>query len=56
MINAALVSAQNRKRYYWTNIPGILQPTDRGILLKHILEEEVDEKYNVNISEKYGFK
>lgn len=56
-INSALVSAQNRKRIYWTNIghePGglfgdlvcnIEQPKDRGILLKDILEKEVDEKY-----------
>lgn len=56
-INSALVSAQNRKRIYWTNIgmiPGglfgdlvsiIEQPKDKGILLKDILENEVDEKY-----------
>jgi|SRR5579863_1500087 len=37
MINSALVSAQNRKRLYWTNIPFQGQPTDRGILLKDIL-------------------
>ena len=40
-INAALVSAQNRKRLYWTNIPGIEQPEDRGILLKDIIESGV---------------
>jgi len=56
-INSALVSAQNRKRIYWTNIrvknvglfkelhSDIPQPTDRGILLKDVLEKEVDEKY-----------
>jgi DNA-cytosine methyltransferase len=56
-INSALVSAQNRKRIYWTNIgmiPGglfgdlesiIQQPKDKGILLKDILESAVDEKY-----------
>ncbi|MCB9047659.1 MAG: DNA cytosine methyltransferase [Chitinophagales bacterium] len=38
MIDAALVSAQSRKRLYWTNIPGVTQPADRGILLKDILE------------------
>ena len=38
LINSALVSAQNRKRLYWTNIKGVTQPTDRGILLKDILE------------------
>lgn len=56
-INSALVSAQNRKRIYFTNIrvkevglfgelhSDIPQPEDEGILLKDILEEEVDEKY-----------
>ena len=38
MINSALVSAQNRVRYYWTNIPGIEQPEQRGIVLRDILE------------------
>lgn len=37
-INSALVSAQNRQRLYWTNIPGVGQPEDRGILLRDILE------------------
>lgn len=45
LINSALVSAQNRKRLYWTNIPNIKQPEDKNILLKDILENEVDEKY-----------
>lgn len=56
-INSSLVSAQNRRRLYWTNIgmqPAglfgdmesiIKQPKDKGILLKDILEEEVDDKY-----------
>ena len=56
-INSALVSAQNRKRIYWTNIgmksSGLFgdlesiinQPKDKGILLKDILESNVDEKY-----------
>lgn len=38
-INSALVSAQNRVRYYWTNIPGIEQPEDREIYLKDVLED-----------------
>jgi site-specific DNA-cytosine methylase len=37
-INSALVSAQNRRRLYWTNIPNITQPDDKGILLKDIIE------------------
>lgn len=38
MINSALVSAQQRKRCYWTNIPYITQPEDKGIVLKHIID------------------
>lgn len=57
MINSSLLSAQNRKRLYWTNIgtntanlfgieqPGIMQPKDKGILLNNILEDEVEDKY-----------
>lgn len=44
-INSSLVSAQSRRRLYRTNIPSITQPTDKGILLKDILEDNVDEKY-----------
>ncbi len=46
LINASLVSAQCRKRLFWTNIPNIGQPEDRGILLKDILQPdaEVDER------------
>jgi DNA-cytosine methyltransferase len=39
-INSALVSAQSRQRYYWTNIPNIKEPEDRGIVLKDILEND----------------
>ena len=34
MINSNLVCAAERKRYYWTNIPNITQPKDKGIMLK----------------------
>lgn len=44
LINSALVSAQNRKRLYWTNIQWVEQPEDKGVLLKDILEKSVDEK------------
>lgn len=37
-INSALLSAQNRQRFYVTNFGEIKQPEDRGILLKDILE------------------
>lgn len=59
-INSNLVSAQNRNRWYWTNIrtkqvglfgelhSDIPQPADKGILLRDVLEEVVDEKYYVS--------
>lgn len=48
MINSNRVSAQNRKRLYWTNIAEIPQPKDEGILIRDILEDNVDEKYYVS--------
>jgi DNA (cytosine-5)-methyltransferase 3A len=60
LIDSALVSAQTRRRYYWTNIRtkkqglfsemhvDIPQPADRGIILRDILESDVDEKYYVS--------
>lgn len=59
-INSNLVSAQNRNRWYWTNIrtkqvgvfgeiySDIPQPKDKGIFLRDILESKVDEKYYVS--------
>ena len=41
-INSSLLSAQSRQRYYWTNIPSIKQPVDRGIVLRDILEDNFD--------------
>lgn len=38
-INSKLVSAQLRNRFYWTNIPNVTQPKDKGILLKDILDD-----------------
>lgn len=61
-INSNLVSAQNRDRWYWTNVKtkqvglfgevysDIPQPKDRGILLRDILEKDVDEKYYISQS------
>ena len=45
LINSALVSAQNRNRYYWTNFE-VAQPEDRGILLKDIVEGDHIDLYN----------
>jgi len=48
MIDAQLVSAQKRKRYYWTNIPGVTQPSDKGIKLNDILMDGYSEKEKAN--------
>lgn len=47
MINSSLVSASERKRLYWTNIPNVTLPEDKGIMLKDIVipAEEVPQKY-----------
>jgi DNA-cytosine methyltransferase len=49
-INSDLLTAQNRKRLYWTNIPNITQPEDKGILLKDILidDSKIDDKYKLS--------
>ena len=39
LINSKLLSAQNRARLYWTNIPEVKQPKDKGILLNDILKD-----------------
>jgi len=64
MINAALVSAQNRKRLFWVGkLVGdnyeqveIPLPEDSGIYLKDILEREVEEKYNVTAKKSLNIK
>lgn len=38
LINSALLSAQNRNRYYWTNF-AVSQPEDKGVLLADIIED-----------------
>lgn len=49
MFDASLVSAQRRKRYFWTNIPFTL-PSDKGIVVNDILQDVVDEKYYTKMS------
>ena len=44
-INSNLVSAQNRERLYWTNIPNVIQPEDRGVFIEDILDTDFDDKY-----------
>ena len=48
-INSNLVSAQNRKRLYWTNIQNIRKPKDKGILIKDIV---YDDNYEVFTDER----
>lgn len=45
-INSALVSAQNRQRFYCHNIPNVSQPNDRGTLLRDVLESGEDLSQN----------
>lgn len=46
-INSNLVSAQNRKRIYWTNIPGVSRPDDSGVMLEDIVHEYRDKNTNL---------
>ena len=42
LINSALVSAQNRQRLYWTNIPNVTQPEDKKIFWGDVRERGVN--------------
>ena len=56
-INSSLVSAQQRRRLYWTNIPGVCQPEDRKIYLKDIIEDGLpitDKAYCLKIGGNQG--
>lgn len=44
-INSNLVSAQNRERLYWTNIPVVGLPEDKQIYIEDILDTNFDSKY-----------
>jgi len=55
LINSSLVSAQNRERLYWTNIPNIDKPQDKGLLFKDVIEygaeyEYIDDAKVINLS------
>ena len=49
-INSALVSYQNRPRFYWTNIPGVEEPQDRHVNFQDYIERDVEKcrPYKVN--------
>ena len=51
LINSALVSAQNRNRYYWTNFE-VEQPEDKGVSLKDILEDLPDCPVGISVRDK----
>jgi len=54
-IDSALLSAQRRKRLYWTNIPNVTQPEDKGILFKDIVESgEVDKDKSYCLDASYA--
>ena len=49
-INSSLVSAQYRRRLYWTNIPNVTQPKDKKIFLKDIIiDETIDMSYEEKV-------
>ncbi len=55
LINSALVSAQTRKRLYWTNIPNVQQPKDLNIYLKDIVQP-IKEKESFNCTDRLKAK
>lgn len=48
-IDSRLVSAQKRQRLYWTNIPNVEVPVDRGITVKDILMDRNDPRFKLEI-------
>ena len=57
LINSSIVSAQNRPRYYWTNIPMTGLPDDKGIVMRDILETTpVDAHYEAGKHLISGYK
>ena len=56
LIDSALLSAQRRRRLYWTNIPDVKQPEDQGIPLKSVLEIDVEEPMYSNLHGGFGEK
>ena len=59
LIDSALVSAQSRKRLYWTNIPNVTLPEDKGLLLQDIIEDgftDRDKSYCISAQYKPTFR
>jgi DNA (cytosine-5)-methyltransferase 3A len=56
-INSSLVSAQSRKRLYWTNIPNIEQPKEKGLVLADVLKIRIKNiRENKILMSKSNFK
>lgn len=55
-INSNLVSAQNRYRLYWTNIPQAGLPNDKGVKLQDILEDGVVDRDKAHCIDANYFK
>lgn len=57
LINSSLLTAHDRKRLYWTNIPNVQQPEDRKIYLQDILDENFDQSLFLKdcIASRYKF-
>lgn len=49
-INSNLVSYQNRNRYYWTNIPNVTIPEDKGIDFQDYIEKDYEECKKVKVN------
>ena len=54
-INSSLVSGQNRKRLYWTNIPNVKQPEDKGIFIQDIMEQNISGEYYLEDKTNLGY-
>jgi DNA (cytosine-5)-methyltransferase 3A len=55
-INSKLVSAQNRPRLFWTNIPNIKQPKDLGLTIKDVIDADFSETYPNYLDLQFGGK
>jgi site-specific DNA-cytosine methylase len=54
-INSNIVSAQNRQRNYWTNIPNFKMPPNKNIILKDIINDNDNNNYHLSSKHLNGF-
>lgn len=55
-INSKLLSAQNRPRLYWTNIPNVVVPEDKGIVIEDVISTTFSSEYPNYLDLKFGDK